>query len=154
MPLPISNIAKALEKFMTNPMRRMMGERTLPDIIQYTNEAQPKRLYLGGSFASKKPDPGDIDIMSYFPKSEPSIPLREKISQTTTSDLHPIERSFPKGYRKKQMKEFLEVGKQRYGSDYNWVRLLTPIATAINALMSGETFDPVSKYLQGERGDL
>ena len=146
-----SHIATALKALITSSSRGRMVNKALPVLEEFATIEQPKRMYLGGSFASSKPNPGDLDIYAVNAKRQPwkqgGSAMEEKLFNAD------INMNRPTTFNDPNYKTAWKYAKEKYGPSYKWIRLLTPVATAINALMSVETFDPVSKYLQVERVD-
>jgi len=171
---------KILQELAFTPERKQLLSRVSQALEEFVSKYPPKKAYVAGSFASKKPSPGDLDILAQYDYPIENL-LAVKVSELgkqpwpvgpvpekpfSQIPLHVIEDARFRGnlpgtktpYKnieaERQIKDVIKVAKERYGSGYKFVRFLTPIASAINALMSGETFDPVLQYLQGPRGEI
>lgn len=58
-------IFRRLREGATTPSRQKLLRDAWPGIKQEMYNQDPERLYAAGSWSSKKPDPGDIDLVSY-----------------------------------------------------------------------------------------
>lgn len=112
---------KIFESFLTTPERKEIYEGLAPAIEKELSQKGIEKAYLGGSFTTEKPIPGDIDLFldvrpSYFHSTfgapEPPFGLH-------VTPLMPGKEAATRVY-----KEILEEGKKRYGKEHDWVRIL------------------------------
>lgn len=139
--------------FGSTPERQKLLTPLARDVIEdLATDPNTRRMYLFGSSASDKPNPGDIDLLirprdyeqaNYF-KDEVAhqVPVRyiaspkaskERIDELTRimKENHPnwtddIARSQAEAFANQTAssgRDFMKVGRKRYGKDYKWIRL-------------------------------
>lgn len=170
MPLLSSTLRKViLEKMATTPERTNLLKKALPTIEEAISDYNPKRVFVGGSFASNKPNPSDIDIFlqrrgsDYIDsiKNSPEIEdilLLRGITDTnfeeafTRNKVHPLTLGAdPNNTFGDVAKNMLEEGRARYGPDYHWKRIAgiaAPLGLA-ESILSSEDADamPIGKAI-------
>ena len=178
----LKRIFAQLEKHGTNPLRKGMIERSKPYFEEIMGQAEPpQHLYLHGSFGTKKPDPGDIDVIGKYATRKGAAAAEDlsmKHGESTTEfqsinyNLENI-RDLGDAYNHNKLQDAVDIGNERYGTKrfntqtgelsreggtqskggYKWHRLLNA-AFATTAAAGGASLALPEESEAGWRQDL
>lgn len=151
MPIDRQTRKAILTMMATTPERKALLKKAAPAIEQAVSLPGVRRAYVGGSFASNKPNPGDIDLVlrhepmddvhhdNIFGQNAESLKKRKVDIGMATDSLNYSDEYDPKGW--------MEEARRRYGKDYKWTRILGVGALAAGGVLSSEPSDafPIGK---------
>jgi len=158
MPISAKARQEILKKLLFTPERKKLLNKEIRDLIEeVVTHPDVKRAYVAGSFASKKPDPGDIDLLvrhrgsHLLPEGEDfTRRFRRYIADpfvggARQDDAFMIMETWPKrtiypmtpeGRKMAElsipsmakMKPEMAEARKRYGKDYKWIRIASILA--------------------------
>jgi len=152
---------KIIEKLLTTPKRKALMKEAGPAIEEIVQHPSVRRAYIGGSFASKKLNPSDVDLIvrhaeeygtkegeDFFTKFQPYLadPI---VGGGGKSSTH-IAESWPEdlrsegliNFRLSGMKGEMAEARKRYGKDYKWTRIAGLTGALAGGSMAASTLEP------------
>lgn len=134
---------QVLHSLATTPERKELYKNAGEQAARVSDEiaaANPKaKVYLGGSYASDKPNPRDIDmfveypsVRSWFENKGLNVPAEEKgPSKVHVSTTPPRDKLSSDPWEL-----FKNVAKSKYGDKYDWIRLASILGIPTSTILS------------------
>jgi predicted nucleotidyltransferase len=122
-PLAASVRELILKRLAFTPERQALLEAVQPSMEKLLSLPEVERAYLFGSMVTPKPTPSDVDLyLKLRPEGLASEPSRKAVEDVLKSSvpLHVVAARTPPEERILM----LELGRQKYGPDYNFLRIL------------------------------
>ena len=146
MPFSAKLRKEIIKKLLTSPERKALYDKVKPIIDRALEAPGVRRAYITGSFASKKPNPSDIDLAVRLKNQEAVEGFIEDFGRFIPDTLHGKKRisrgvhiipTEPKTRTSMGdlfdlsltgLKPYREEGIKRYGKDYKWTRIASLLA--------------------------